>query len=235
MERKALQFELKANKGKRQIEGYASTYEKDLVGDVVQKGAFSKTIAERFPTHQIKILWQHDSNFPIGLPIAIEEDSKGLHVVGKLTEGVQKADEALALIEAGVIDTFSIGYDVIKDELSDDGQTRYLKELRLYEFSPVTFPANPTAKIESVRKDIDPISEFTKEELHMLFKEGRVLSRKSRSAIETAITQLQEILNIDGKVEKAFRADPDHSKDFEPNYFTQLLTDMQSFTNNLKK
>lgn len=231
MEHKSVTFELKANKSKREIEGYASTYEKDLVGDVIQKGAFSKTIAERMPRNQIKILWQHDQNRPIGRPIHMQEDSKGLYIVGRLTEGVKDADEAIALIQDGVVDTMSIGYDVIKDGVSEDGQTRFLKELRLYEFSPVTFPANPQANILSVTKGLDELlNGINIKELDNLTKDGRVLSAKNIATIQSAVQALNEIL------EMASRAGKDHSQRIEPKEFTlPELDDIKKFIKEIHK
>lgn len=229
MEHKSVSFELKSNRGKREIEGYASTYEKDLVNDIIQRGAFKKTIAERLPKNQIKILWQHDSNQPIGKPIHMEEDSKGLFIVGKISD-TRLGNDALTLIEDGVVDTMSIGYDVIKDEIAEDKGSRLLKELRLYEFSPVTFPANPTAAITGIRKDLNALlGEFSEEKMYNLVKEGRVLSKANIATIEEAIISLQQVLQIasggraDGK-----SLDPVK----QPNPFTALLAEMKEYTNN---
>ena len=234
MEKKAVSFEFKANLDKREFEGYASTYERDLVGDIVQKGAYTKTIQERLPKKQIKILWQHDSAQPLGLPRYMEEDSKGLYVVGRISK-TRLGDEALELINDGVVDTMSIGYDVIKDELSEDGKTRFLKELRLYEFSPVTFPANPTAAITAVRKDITTqLEELQIPQLHRLLKEGRVLSKANIAAIENAISSLQEVLKM--ATGKNDRADDSHSEEKSgAELFTSLLEDMRNFSLNFKK
>jgi phage head maturation protease len=47
----------------------------------------------------------------------------------------------------------SIGYDVVKDDYKMLGtkRVRLLKEVRLWEFSPVTFAANDMAKILAVK------------------------------------------------------------------------------------
>ena len=156
---KNLEFQYKANSDKREFEGYASTWDKDLGGDQIIPNAFKKTIMERFPRKKIKVLWQH--NEPIGLPTHMEEDSKGLYVIGKLSK-TRLGDEALELMKDGVVDQMSIGYDVVQDTLSDDGATRYLKELVLYEFSPVTFPMNPHADITSVKMHFNSlVKEFS--------------------------------------------------------------------------
>jgi uncharacterized protein len=223
---KNFDFEFKANTKKMTFEGYASTYSKDLVGDIIQKGAFTKTIKERFPKQAIKILWQHMD--PIGLPTQIEEDSKGLYVEGKLSDTALGRD-AMTLIDDGVVNSLSIGYDVIKDELSDDGETRYLKELRLYEFSPVTFPANPEATIEKVksfREFNKLVKELGKDDLTMLLKEGRVLSKTNRGKIKEAVRVLQEILDLDPSNEDSQKHDPRPDLDG----FSQLIQEMKNYS-----
>lgn len=192
---KNLAFEFKANESKREFEGYASTWDLDLGGDMIEKGAFKKTILERFPKKDIKILWQHDYNKPIGLPVSMEEDSKGLYIVGKISN-TSLGNEALELMKDGVVDKMSIGYDVVKDDISEDGQVRHLKELTLYEFSPVTFPMNVGADILSVKTHFNSlIKEFSNPNLAHYLKEGRALNKQNVQALKSAIDTLQGILS----------------------------------------
>jgi uncharacterized protein len=133
--------------------GYASTWtrEPDSYGDVVDKGAFKKTIKEQ--RDRIKILWNHHFNEPIGKPDELVEDEKGLLVKGRLVLGVQRAREVLELMRAGVINEMSIGYDTVVEKIVGEGRNRvrHLKEVRLYDVSPVTFAANPDAMIVDVK------------------------------------------------------------------------------------
>ena len=58
-----------------EIEGYASVFgEEDSYGDIVQKGAFSKSIDEFNCGKKPKLLWQHDTTEPIGVIDEIFED-----------------------------------------------------------------------------------------------------------------------------------------------------------------
>lgn len=148
-ELKTIPWEIKADVNKREFEGYASTFHnRDLVGDIVQPGAFSKTINER--RDQIKVLYNHRE--PLGYPLHMEEDSKGLYVKAHISE-TSLGNDVLTLMKDGVIDRMSIGYDIIKDEYrSEGGRTdRLLKELKLFEFSPVIFPANEMASVTGVK------------------------------------------------------------------------------------
>jgi len=150
MERKNLAFEVKAvDEDEGIFEGYASTWTKtpDAYGDIVDKGAFKKTIKEN--NGRVKILWNHNPDEPIGIPVELREDDVGLYVKGKLSLGVQRAREILALMKDGVISTMSIGFRTITEVIVDD--VRHLKEVKLYDTSPVTFAANETAVILDVR------------------------------------------------------------------------------------
>jgi HK97 family phage prohead protease len=119
---------------------------KDLGGDVILPGAFTKTIQERGST--VPLLWQHKSDEPIGT-LTLQDSPDALRVTGKLLMELPMAQKAYRLIKAGVIKGLSIGYDTIKDNI--DNGTRYLKELRLWEGSIVTFPMNEMAMIRSIK------------------------------------------------------------------------------------
>jgi len=152
MERKSLRFEVKAlDETEGIFEGYAATFtsKPDSYGDVIERGAFSKTLQEN--ASRIKILWQHSTWDPIGRPLEMREDDSGLYVKGKLSLGVQRAREALELMRDGVVTEMSIGYETVKDVVTDG--VRHLKELRLFDISPVTFAANPDALILGAKLD----------------------------------------------------------------------------------
>lgn len=151
IEHKTLQFEIKAVDEETGIfSGYAATFAKvpDSYGDIIDRGAFVKTLKEM--GRRIKILWQHNVMEPIGKPSEMTEDDKGLLVKGKLSLGVQRAREVLSLMKDGVITEMSIGYDTVKQETIEG--IRHLKELKLYDISPVTFAANPDAQIMAVKE-----------------------------------------------------------------------------------
>ena len=154
MEFKALKFdESNVNLEKRTFMGYASTFGNvDEVGDIIEAGAFKKSIKERGPkgSNQIKVLWQHDQ--PLGIPLEMYEDEKGLYVEGKVSK-TRLGDEALELMKDGVVDKMSIGFSIPKCKMEWDDKTgvRMIKEVKLFEFSPVTFPANEQASITGMK------------------------------------------------------------------------------------
>jgi uncharacterized protein len=135
------------------FEGYGSVFNnKDLGNDVIRKGSFTRTIAEKKP-NQIKLLYQHKTDEPIGVIDAIEEDSKGLKIKGRLAMGTQKGREVYELMKMGALDSMSIGYRLAPDgyKYDDKNKRRVIKEVDLMEISMVTFPMNPKAKITKVK------------------------------------------------------------------------------------
>ena len=194
MEQKTIPVELKtADDGT--FEGYASAYEVvDSYGDVVKRGAFAKTIAER--GSKIKLLWNHDSSAPpIGKFLSLEEDSYGLKVKGRLSN-TPRGQEVLQLLREGSIDSMSIGYTTIKydyEQRDDLGrEVRNLREVRLYEVSAVNFPANEAATITQVKRQSELETILVQAEAYILseLKAGRTLSAASLTRIKAALDSI---------------------------------------------
>ena len=154
-ERKQVKFEVKSiDEEKGTFEGYASVFRQtpDKVGDIVQPGAFKKTINDH--NGEIPLFWMHDIMSPVGLA-KVEEDGHGLKVHGMFTRGVQKADESYLFMKQGVIKSMSIGYDVVKKELKSG--VRYLQELKVPDISLVvgSFAADDQALVTAVKADTE--------------------------------------------------------------------------------
>ena len=156
---KSLSLELKREPdADGNFEGYASVFGVvDQGMDVVERGAFMKTLGRR----KVKMLWQHETDSPIGVWDDIHEDERGLFVKGRLLKEVDKGREAMALLRAGAIDSMSIGYRTIEAIAEGDGRVRKLTEIDLFEISLVTFPMLPDAKVTAV-KSIETERDFEK-------------------------------------------------------------------------
>lgn len=154
------------DKKDRTAEFYVTTYGNvDLGDDVMVKGAVTKSVKERGPqgTDKIRHLWNHDSALPIGKPIEMYEDAKGLVVVSKFGSDTFSNDKFIQYSE-GIVKFQSVGYSTVKAE-TEDGQewkadqhydkTRYLKEIKLYEYSGVVFPMNEEAGMKSFKSLVD--------------------------------------------------------------------------------
>ena len=134
------------------IEGYGSIFGNvDSYGDVVAKGAFTRTIADAKESGRMPaMLWQHSADEPIGVWTAMREDDRGLYVKGKLAD-TQRGREALALIKMGALSGLSIGYSTVAADYDTSKDIRVLTDVDLWEVSPVTFPANDKARITSAK------------------------------------------------------------------------------------
>lgn len=140
------EFEIKlAGDDSGRFEGDAAVFGNvDSYGDIIEPGAFSKTIRER--GRSVPVLWQHDQRQPIGTG-EVFESSNGLVIKGRILPGLTRGREALLLLREGIVKGLSIGYSVIKDAYDSNRQVRRLTELKLYEVSVVTFPANELATV----------------------------------------------------------------------------------------
>lgn len=136
--------------------GYGSMFggNPDSYGDIIVKGAFKDSLELGGRNgYGVSMLWQHDPTQPIGTWLELNENEKGLNVVGKLTKGVRQADEALLLMKDGALQGLSIGYEINRNdyEYDEKKKIRYLKKINLWEISPVTFPANTRARVTTVK------------------------------------------------------------------------------------
>lgn len=186
-EYKSVSFELEsADEKTGEFSGYASVFGNvDDGGDIVDKGAFSKTIVEDFA--RIKILSQHDQcELPIGKPIELREDDKGLYIRGKISN-TQKGRDIQTLLKDGVLNELSIGYEAIDYEIDEENHVRHLKQIRLWEVSIVTWAMNDQATIDDVKS--------LAEELRAEAKSGK-MSRARLNALKPFIAVVRELVEI---------------------------------------
>lgn len=159
----AIPLDIKAAGDDGTIEGYGSVFGAvDSYGEAVEPGAFVDSLVEaRRKGRKIKMLYQHDPGRPIGLWDDLAEDSKGLHVRGRLLkDSIPDAATAYALAREGVLDGLSIGYRTVESAPHPDKQNvLLLRKLDLYEISIVTFQACEPAKIQSVKAAMAPLVE----------------------------------------------------------------------------
>jgi HK97 family phage prohead protease len=116
--------------------GYAAVFDApDRGGDVVRRGAFRVRGA-------VPLLWQH-GGAPVGALEWIEEDSRGLRVIGRV------ADPGLAeAVAKGAVNGLSFGYRV---EAANRGAgSRELLAVELREISLVRSPMQPLARVHAV-------------------------------------------------------------------------------------
>lgn len=159
-EHKMLDVEIKELTEDGSFTGYASVFNHvDLQDDVVEKGAFKRTLqANKQRKQKLKMLFAHDWAEPIGYFEDAMEDDKGLFVKGKLVLSVQRAREIYDLMKEGALDSMSIGYQVLKSKFDKEDEKvhgrpiRRITEVKLYEISIVSLPANELAVINNVKE-----------------------------------------------------------------------------------
>lgn len=159
-ERKTLNLSIKAVGGDGTFTGLLSTYgDLDEYKDIVEPGAYAKTINDNGGS--LPMLWQHDPAQPVGT-LALKDTPRGLEVTGTflLDDDVPNAKMAYALVKAGIVKGLSIGFKPVLKKMKDG--IRHLKEIRLFEGSLVTIPANRNALISDV-KSFTEAKDFTSE------------------------------------------------------------------------
>jgi len=153
-----------ANTGAGIITGYGSVFHKqDLHGDVVLPGAFVQSLASRKaagrglpPMHLMHGAALGGDPRPIGTWTTMAEDSKGLHVEGRLAGmDTETGRYNAALVRDGALRGLSIGYTIGQNGVAygkSPGQPRRtLKTINLHELSIVDDPSNEGALIEGIK------------------------------------------------------------------------------------
>jgi HK97 family phage prohead protease len=151
MQRLDFSLDVKALGDDGAFEGYASVFNvRDGGGDIVEPGAFAKSLKERGP-RGVKMLADHDPTKRIGVWEHLAEDDRGLHVRGRLLMEKTIGREAYIDLKAGALDGLSIGYRVKADGYDGRRRARMLKEVDLFEVSLVSFPMNEDARVTAVK------------------------------------------------------------------------------------
>lgn len=138
------------------IRGYATTYGDpyDIWGgppfgfrETVEAGAAAKSVQER---DDVYLFFDHE-----GLPLAatkagtltLTSDSRGLYSEARPDRGSPYSMEVVSRLERGELDSMSFAFEVVDDEWSDDFTERSIREVKLFDVSVVSFPANPATTV----------------------------------------------------------------------------------------
>lgn len=143
--------ESKSAEGLRVV-GYASTYEQPYpiwggpanggFNEIIKAGAFDKSVRER---DDVRFLLNHD-----GVPLArtksgtmtLEADDVGLLVDADLDPTSPIVAGLRSAMERGDMDQMSFAFEVTRQTWSPDYSERHINEVRLFDVSVVTYPAN---------------------------------------------------------------------------------------------
>ncbi len=134
------------------VVGYASTYDQPypIYGgpeaggfmETIAPGAFDKSLSEK---DDVRFLLNHD-----GVPLArtksgtmtLEADDVGLLVDADLDPGSPVVASIRSAMARGDMDQMSFAFSVTRQEWSPDWSQRRITEVRLFDVSVVTYPAN---------------------------------------------------------------------------------------------
>lgn len=135
------------------VEGYASVFGGvDGYGDSVLPGAYAKILEKHRDERTTPVmLWSHASSRPVGKWEAMAEDSRGLRVRGRVNLKTTAGADAYEHLRAGDINGLSIGYSVAPNGAEHKNGIRILKSVDLHEISFVALPADPSARIHTVK------------------------------------------------------------------------------------
>lgn len=165
------------------LEGYAAVFNsptridswEGCFDESIAQGAFKKSLRERKPVLQVN--HGRTEDLPIGAIEALAEDGKGLHVTARVFD---VPDTALLRegIKAQAIHGMSFRFSVVRDEWrTADGAlvkpedvsrllwksdranpatilSRTLREVKLFELGPVTYPAYPDTSVGLRSQDL---------------------------------------------------------------------------------
>jgi uncharacterized protein len=181
------------------FKGYGAVFGNvDSYGDVIEQGAFAKTLkaAQKsgdFPS----MLLQHGGwgisaadMMPVGIWDSLAEDAKGLASEGILAP-IQRGIEAYTLMKMKprpAITGLSIGYIPKKFTVGTKPEEprRLLHEIELMEISLVTFPANGKARVTSVKS-----GDFTERDFERLMQDAGLSRSEARVVINQGFKQLK--------------------------------------------
>lgn len=139
----------------------------DSDGDIVEQGAFKKSIMERGPNGKKLIKWllDHDRTKVPGTLETLQEDEIGLYYEGKAGRHTLGRD-FLLMAEDGIINQHSFGFRTIKEQFDEVARANRIKEVMLYEGSSIQFlGANentPLTGVKSLDEALEYISKLSK-------------------------------------------------------------------------
>lgn len=179
-------FEARADLEERTITGLAVPYgESADIGGAYQERFVPGAIES---VEDVKLFYGHEE--PIGKVVEGRDTDKGFEIVAKLTAGVQRADEVLALMRDGVLNKFSVGFIPVASD--KDGSTITRTKVSLKEVSVVPFPAFAGANITEVREEQEsPILDEAPNEERQSMSENIELEVRS---VQDEVAELRRVV-----------------------------------------
>ena len=219
---------------------------KDFDNDVIDHGAYNKTMAERGPKGA-NLIWHLTDHNP-SLKSAIGKFSE-LYVDGDYLVGITDVpnttwgNDVLEFYKSGHINQHSVGFRTIKAETQEKGQsTEYnlIKEILLFEGSAVLWGANPNTPTIEVGKGLnsqeilDSHAKLSKEMSLLVksLKDGR-FTDEAFEFIEIRLAQINEAIKSLLSTEVTPEAEQPEQSVVEITEPIMDVTDLKHSLNNL--
>ena len=204
------------------VTGYFAMFgNKDLDGDIIERGAFSKTVQERGPQGKqlIKYLLDHDPKKVVAKIKNLYEDEKGLYYEAKIGHHTLGLD-FMKMIEAELINQHSFGFKTIKEEYDHSSKANRIKEVMMYEGSAVQFlGANPETTFIGLKSLED----------HLVYLDRLEKFIKTSDATDETLSQLEQKLK---SLQELFEPSADTQGNQEAdniNNYSQILKSLESW------
>lgn len=128
--------------------------------EVIEPGAFDRAVRE----DDVRALINHDTTLVLGRTKAetleLRSDNTGLWGRICINENDTEAMNLYYRVERGDVDQCSFGFNIIREETEypeDGGVIWHIKEVKLYEVSPCTFPQYEETSISARKADYEEI------------------------------------------------------------------------------
>ena len=154
------EFNTRDDNGNLAIEGYFAVFDSVYqiapdMSESIAHGAFDNTISD-----DIRALINHDITLVLGRTKAntlqLRTDSHGLWGHIDINPNDSDAMNLYNRVQRGDVDQCSFGFDILNEETDfrEDGSIHWtIKEVKLYEVSPCTFPAYEETNIAARTKE----------------------------------------------------------------------------------
>jgi HK97 family phage prohead protease len=231
---------------KREVAIYLSKFDNvDSDLDMIQKGAFKKSIEERGPlstsNRKIAFLRYHDWQHQIGKFLKIEEDDFGLFAVAQCGNST-KGEDAWQDYQDEIIREHSIGFQYIGDKIKwvedatmTSGGYYLITEVKLFEGSAVLFGANEKTPVMNVMKSEERMSYANKISNDIDVVAKAIVNGKGTDdrlyELEMKLKYLNNQLLLLAQTEPL---DIKHSISVEPTIIMENSFDWNKVVNNLK-
>lgn len=180
----------------RIVEGYFSAFGNvDSDGDIIQKGAASKSIMEQGPSgrNRIKHLYNHWD--AVGVIEELSEDDLGIRFKSKIGTHTL-GNDVLAMYADGIITEHSFGFNTIKSEQGniDSKPVRIITELKMWEGSSLDkWGANENTPVIKSIEEFQRWSDIWLKRYDTLTKALSNRTNYSEETYENIVIQIQSL------------------------------------------